>query len=142
MDITSANAVLTISVSTLFPQPVPLQQFSAEDIYTAEAIAIAEVVMGVDGRQSGGYTPRPVPQQISLQSDSPSIDFFEQWANNTALNKTVYGAQGVLILPSLNRQWTMNNGILAMFKPMPDAAKILQPRRFTISWESVQSAPV
>ncbi len=142
MDITSANAVYTLSIATLFPSPNVLQQFSAEDIFTTDAVALAEVVMGVDGRQSAGYTPRSFPQQVSLQADSASMDLFDQWANNTRLNRQIYPAQGIIVLPSINKTWTMVNGVLSMFPPMPNAAKILQPRRFTITWESVLPAPV
>lgn len=142
MDITSANAVYTLSIATLFPSPNVLQQFSAEDIFTTDAVAIAEVVMGVDGRQSAGYTPRSIPQQVSLQADSASMDLFDQWANNTRLNRQIYPAQGIIVLPSIGKTWTMVNGVLNMFPPMPNAAKILQPRRFTITWEAVLPAPV
>ena len=142
MNITSANAVLTLAVATLFPSPQVLQQFSAEDIYTTDPQTIAETVMGVDGKLSAGYTPVPVTQQISLQADSASMDLFEQWSLNSLLNKTVYPAQGVIILQSIGKQWTMNNGVLTIYPTMPNAAKILQPRRFTIVWESVIPAPV
>jgi hypothetical protein len=142
MDITSANAVYTLSVATIFPSPVVLQQFAAEDIFTTDPVAIAEVVMGVDGFQSGGYTPRSIPQQISLQADSASMDVFDQWANNTRLNRRIYLAQGVIVLQSISKTWTLINGILNSFPPIPNAAKILQPRRFTITWENVIPAPV
>jgi hypothetical protein len=36
----------------------------------------------------------------------------------------------------------MNRGILTGYNPMPSAKKILQPRKFVITFESVTLSPV
>ena len=36
----------------------------------------------------------------------------------------------------------MNNGVLSGYKPISDAKKVLQPRKFSITWESVNPLPI
>ena len=62
--ITSANAVLTMSISGLFNAPFQLQGFSGEDIYTSGPLAAVETIMGLDGKLSGGF------DDLDLFSDS------------------------------------------------------------------------
>ena len=88
--ITSANAVYMLAVTGMFPVPQRLEGFAADDVFDTEALTVAEVVMGVDGRLSAGYTPVPVKQNISLQADSPSIQLFETWYLAQKAAKEVY----------------------------------------------------
>src|SRR5665213_2233738 len=140
--ITSANAVLTLSVSTIFTAPFQLQGFSADDIYTTGPLASAETLMGLDGKLSGGYVHVPVPWNISLQADSASNDLFDQWYQSQQINSEVYEASGVLLLPSISRKWVLTTGYLTSFPPFPDAAKTLRPRRYGMLWQSVSAAPI
>ena len=52
--ITSANAILTLAIPLLFPTPVQLQGFAADDVYDIPRIKSVETLMGVDGVLSGG----------------------------------------------------------------------------------------
>lgn len=135
--ITSANAVLMLSITSLFPSPQQLQGFAADDIFSTEDIQVTEPVMGVDGRLSAGFVNMPVPMAIALQADSLSNVMFDQWAAASKVLQDVYFAQATVMLTSLGKKWNCTNGTLTRYKPMPDAAKILQPRRFGIVWESV-----
>ena len=78
--LTAANAVITLTVPFLFPTPVQLQGFSADNIYDMDNVDQIETAMGVDGILSGGFVFNPVNQTFVLQADSPSIAFFETWA--------------------------------------------------------------
>lgn len=140
-DITSANAVYTLQVSDLSIGPTQLQGFSAEDIFTTAPLASAETIMGLDGNLSGGFVFVPVVQNISLQADSSSNAIFEQWWQASQLNKSIYVAQAIIILTAIGSKWTMNNGFLTSFPPIPDAARTLRPRRYAITWNSVSPAP-
>lgn len=141
MSITSANAVITITVPPVFTAPFSLQGFSAEDVYTTESIAPAETMMGVDGFLTAGWTPRPVPWSVSLMADSPSNTLFAQWFNYQQQNREVYAATGVLILLSVGSKWNLVNGYLTGYPPMPNAARVLQPRRFGITWQATPEQP-
>ena len=140
--ITSSNAVLTLSVSTIFPAPVQLQGFSGDDIYTTGPLASTETIMGLDGKLSGGYVHVPVSWNISLQADSTSNDLFDQWYQTQQINGEVYVASGILYLPSISKKWVLTVGFLTSFPPFPDAAKTLRPRRYGMLWQSVSAAPI
>lgn len=135
--ITSANSVFTISVAGLFPVPQQLQGYSAERAWESEAVELAEVQMGVDGRMTSGYTPNPVMQTISLQADSPSKQIFASIQNAMRATRDVYYITGTIDLPSTGESFICRRGVLRTSKPLPDAAKVLQPMSFQIVWESI-----
>ncbi|RWG53337.1 MAG: hypothetical protein EOQ64_24235 [Mesorhizobium sp.] len=139
--LTAANAVITLAVPNLFPTPVQLQGFATDNIYDMDSVDQVETAMGVDGILSGGFVYNPINQTFVLQADSPSIAFFETWASTQVQAKDVYTANGSTTLPSLGRSYISTKGFLVSLPPMPAAAKILQPRRFAIRWQSVQSVP-
>jgi hypothetical protein len=136
MSITAANAVLMISIPGLFPVPQQIQGFAADDVYDVEAIESAEVSMGVDGRMTAGFVYVPVKQSFTLQADSASAFIFDTWWATQQQAKDVFYASGSTVLPSLGSKWIQTKGALTSFKPVPDAKKLLQPRKFTITWES------
>lgn len=135
--ITSANSIVMLAVPGVFNQPQQLQQFAAEDIFTNDPIAAAEVAMGVDGRLAAGFVFAPVPWSVSLMADSPSNDFFDQWYAAMRTGVDVFRVNGTVVLPSLSKKFTMNNGALTTYRNMPDAARTLRSRAFVITWESI-----
>src|SRR5665213_2902864 len=110
--ITSANAVLMLSIAGLFDVPVQLQGFAADDIYDSEEVETAETVMGVDGHLSAGFVPVPVNQNITLMPDSPSILFFENWIAAQLTARELYIATGTTRLTSIHRTYAMSRGFL------------------------------
>lgn len=139
--ITAANSILLLSIEGLYVVPQQLQGFAADDVFDTEAISPAETMMGVDGHLSGGFVFNPVRMNIALQADSDSIRIFEDWiaAMNTA--REVYVAHGQVQLPSVKRKYVMTRGFLTNIPPTPAARKVLQPRRFQITWGRITSAP-
>lgn len=135
--ITSANSVFTIVVPGLFPSPVQLRGYATDKALTTEAVDLAEVQMGVDGRMTAGYVPNPVKQTITLQADSPSKDIFASLIQATKTAREVYYVSGSISLPSTGEAFTLTRGILTTGKQIPDAQKVLQPVDFVITWESV-----
>jgi hypothetical protein len=140
--ITAANSVLLISVTGLFPVPIQLQGFAADDVFEIENVASVETMMGVDGRLSGGFTPAPVVQNIMLQADSPSNDIMEAWYAAQQTVREAYTANGSVVLPATRRAYALRKGFLTGYTPAPPGKKVLQPRRYTITWEAVSAAPV
>lgn len=139
--LTAANAVITLSIAGLFTAPQQLQGFSADNIFEVGDQTITEVMMGVDGRLSGGFVFNPVQQTFTLQADSPSNTIFETWAAQQAKNLDVYVASGVTTLKSVGTKYTMTRGFLISLPPLPTAAKVLQPRKYMVQWQGVQAVP-
>lgn len=135
--ITSANSVLTITVPSLFPTPVTLHGYATDKAWAAEAIDMAEVMMGVDGILSAGFTPNPVKQTISLQADSNSRDVFTAIAQAMLTARETFRISMSLSLPATGEVFTLTRGILTNYKQIPDGQKVLQPIDAVITWERV-----
>ena len=135
--ITSANSVFTIVIPGLFPAPVQLHGYASDKGFTTEALDLAEVQMGIDGRMTAGFTPNPTKQTITLQADSPSRDIFTAMIQAMKTIREVFYISGSIALPSTGESFTLTRGILTNVKQIPDAQKVLQPIDFVITWESV-----
>lgn len=140
MDITAANAVLMLSIPGLFAVPQQLQGFAADDVYDLDEIESVETLMGVDGRLSGGFVWKPQPQTITLQADSASNAVFDAWNENQKSGLRTYQANGVLILPSLGIKFVQTVGFLTNYKA-PGAKRLVQQRRYRVTWQNVSPAP-
>lgn len=140
MDITAANATLILTLPGLFRVPVQLQGFAADDVYDLDEIESVETLMGVDGKLSGGFVWKPQPQTITLQADSESNDVFDTWNQNQKSGLRTYVAGGVLTLPSLGLKFIQTVGYLQGYK-LPGAKRVIQPRRYRLTWQDVSLAP-
>lgn len=141
MSITSANGVFMIQIPGLFPVPVQIQGFSTDDAFDAEVLTLTQSVMGVDGKKSTGFVFELYTQNVTLQADSSSHAVFDGWADAMRAARDDYPANGVITLPGLGQSFVLTNGSLQEYTPVPDAKKILQPRKFKIVWESVTASP-
>lgn len=135
--ITSANSVFTLVIPGLFPAPVQLQGYATDKAFTTEAVVLAEVQMGVDGRMTAGFVPNPVPQTVTLQADSPSKSIFTILIQAMKTAREVFYINGIIALPSTGESFTLTRGILVNAKQIPDAQKVLQPVDYMITWESI-----
>lgn len=135
--LTAANSLLFISVDRLFPIAQRLQGFSADDVFDTESVDPAEISMGVDGKLSAGWVPVAIRQNITLQADSASIDMFEMWYGQQQTLREILYASGNVSLPATGRKYSLVRGVLSSHAPTPSAKKVLQPRKFTITWEKV-----
>ena len=80
-------------------------------------------------------------KSISIQADSASNLFFEAWhaAEQTAREK--FRANAQIVLASVGMVYTCSNGVLTHYTVIADAKKVLQPRKYGITWESVVGVP-
>jgi len=140
MDIGASNANLTITIPPLFTVPQQIQGFAADDVYDLDEIESVETLMGVDGVLSGGFVWKPQQQSITLQADSASNAIFDQWWTAMVAAKTTYVAAGVLTLPQIGLKFIQTTGYLTRYK-LPGAKKLIQPRRYEITWNLVVPAP-
>jgi hypothetical protein len=139
--LTASNAVLMLSQPIIFPAPVQLQGFAADDVYDIPAIQAGENVMGVDGILSSGFVFVPVLQNITLQGDSASNEFFDTLWTQEQATQNKYPMFGLISLLAIGQKFIQTKGFLTEYSPAPAAKKILQPRRYSITWERIVPSP-
>jgi hypothetical protein len=139
--LTNANSVLMLAVGGIFPVPQQLQGYATDDMFAAADVSPAEAVMGVDGRLSGGFTPYPTLLDITLQADSPSIFIFDTWSTAQLTAREIFIAAMTVALPGTGQKYALSRGILTSASPMPVGKKILQPRKWTITFQDCSPAP-
>ena len=140
--ITSANASFTLNVPGVSPVPVPIEGFAADDAFDTENVAPTEVLMGVDGNLSGGYTPYPVKLKFVLQADSLSNAFMDLWRQAMDQAKETFPASATIVAPSIGKIFTFLGGHLTGDMPTPQGKKILNPQTYEITFQSVSAALV
>ncbi|AOM39680.1 MULTISPECIES: phage tail fiber protein [Xenorhabdus] len=135
--ITAADAIITLSVTNLYPSGVQLQGFAADNIYGTEALELAETVRGADGKLSAGFIYGNIAQTFYIMPDSDSRDIFDTWATTSRASAAVFRCNATVILPSLKRKYSCVNGVLKQWKALPDAGRVLQASQAVIEWESI-----
>lgn len=143
--ITASNAKLTFTVrgpAGIVVGPFTVQGYASDDAFATEMVDSAEVLMGVDGKMSGGKVPYIVRQTIILQADSASIALFEAWEGAQQQLQDLLTADGALSYPGLTKAYALIKGYLTRLTPMPQAKRVLQPVSYEIAWETVQPAPI
>jgi hypothetical protein len=139
--ITSVNSVYILAVPGVFAA-TQLQGFAADDIYGTDPVELAETMMGVDGILSAGFVKMPIRQGISLQADSLSIQYFEQWNVAQRAINDVYFANATITLTSIGRKYNCERGVLGTYPILSDAGRVLKPRRFQLTWQSITPAAI
>jgi len=133
--ISSANTIFVITIANLYPTPVQLQNYAADDILDIDALKSAETMMGVDGILSGGFVNVPWVQKVHLMGSSNSNLVFETWWASSLAAQDVYVASGTITYPSIKKVYTLTTGFLTSYKPLSAAKKLLQPREYEITWQ-------
>ena len=143
MDITSANAVLVLTAPLAgLVAPLQIQGWAADDIFDTDAMAVHETLRGADGLLSGGFVFGDPKFTLALQADSPSNAFFDAWVGIMTAGVFVAPLYGILTLPSIGQSWALNKGFLPTYNWAPSAKRVLQPRHYPITWESIIVTPV
>lgn len=140
--ITSANANLVIGVLNFLPTAQQISGFAVDDVFTTDDVTSIETQMGVDGTLSAGFMYVEKPMDVSLSASSPSNDFFDSWQAAQEGNIDALEGFGILTLPATGYSYALVTGYLKRLKPIPDARKVLQPRRFQIVWGRIVRSPI
>jgi hypothetical protein len=140
--VTSANAVVSLSLNPVFSTPQAIRGFASDDAWDVPEIQSVEVLMGVDGILSAGFVYVPIPWTFTLQGDSISNRFFDIWWQQMQAAKDVYIANGQVRIPAIGMKFDLVEGSLTGYKPAPDGKKLLQPRKHTVTWANVIPAVV
>lgn len=136
--ITSANSIFILTVPGLYPSGIQLQGYSAERAWQSEAQETTESQIGVDGQKASGWVPAMIQQTVALLANSKSRSVFNNIARLQRANRDALVFQGSITLPSTGESFACINGTLKNYKPLPDAAKVLQPVDFAIEWQDIQ----
>lgn len=139
--LTAANSVLAIQVAGLYVVPQVIQGYAADDAFMADDVTTGEAVMGVDGLFSAGFTPYPTVFNVTLQADSPSMAVFDNIMSAQAAQREMFVINATILLPGTGQKYAMTRGFMITASPMPGVKKILQPRKFTIHFQSCTPAP-
>lgn len=139
--LTSANAVLTLSIAGVYSAPQIIQGFAADDAFDSDSAVQSETVMGVDGKLSAGKVFNAYKMTIHLQPDSPSLAIFETWRNYQDGAVDVFRADGSIVIPGVGRNYQLQKGFLSSAPAFPGVKKILAPVAFEITWERIVPTP-
>jgi hypothetical protein len=128
--VTSANSILLVRVKGIVDTWTRIQGFAADDAFGGGKATMAETSMGVDGYQSGGFTPYETPWDIMLQANSPSIPLFDRIINTMDNEQETYAWEIRVEFPSIKKSYEAT-GFMTEGQPIPQAKKILQPVGFS-----------
>lgn len=142
IDITSANSTLVITVSDLAIASVAMEGYAVDNAWALDEAETAVAQVGVDGKMTAGWVPRLNPLTLSFAPNSSSITTLTTIMTAQDTNMTIYTLQGVLSCPSIDKSWTLSNGVLTRAKVMPDGSRILAAQSFQITFESAKPAVV
>jgi len=134
--LTAANSVILLGVVGLFPVPQQLQGFATDDVFATDAVETVETMMGVDGGLSAGWVP------TALQADSGSNGVFDAWYAAQEVARETFAAFGEITLPAIGKKYEMVRGFLTSYSPIPETKKVLQPRKYTLTWQRIVGTPL
>ena len=132
-NITSANAVIVMTVEDLFPAGVRLEQFATDQALDGDDHEYAQARMGVDGQLGAGYVPNPWNVTVMLEASSPSLKVMQAVAQAMRTNRRTYEISFTVTIPSLKQVHTYRDGVLQSGKDLPAIKKTLDPT----SWRFV-----
>ena len=140
--LTTANSAFALQIPGLYPIPQLLQGYATDDSFAADDVTPAEVMQGVDGKLSAGFTPYMTKIAITLQADSASNDVFDNWLSAQNSSREVYFCNAAVSLQGTGDKYALTRGVLTSGSPMAGSKKVLQPRKYEITFESCTKAPV
>lgn len=128
--ITSANAVFLLKAPGLVDSYQKMVGYAPDSAWSANEVQMAETQMGVDGLQSGGFTPFEIVIAISLMANSPSQAFFNILIRHMLNTQEVVPIDWSLSLSSIKKRYA-GGGFLVSGSPVPTGGTVLQPTSYT-----------
>lgn len=141
-DITSANATAVLTVETLFPAGITLQQFGTDQAIAQASVDITETRMGVDGYMVAGYTPSIKEVTITLEANSPSTQSLSQVWEAMTTNKTIYACTLVCTVPSIGKVYTWAEGVMKSGVPFASLNQILDVTTWVFHFPTIKQASI
>ncbi|EPK8197461.1 hypothetical protein Q4R51_16845 [Morganella morganii] len=112
--ITSANAVLMLRCEGVYDDYVRIQGFQADNAWEFGEANIGETRMGVDGKQSIGYTPHETPWTLYLEANSVSTQVMENIRKDFNSNMETRFIEIIVEMPSIGKRYQGKGGMTTM----------------------------
>lgn len=128
--LTSANSILLVRAKGYNSQWVKMEGYAADNAFDFGQGQIGETVMGVDGTQSGGFTPYEVDFNIQLQANSKSRSFFDGVINHINKNQETVPFEFSVELPSIGKRYQAS-GFLVNVPGGTNAKKLLESATYS-----------
>lgn len=134
--ITSANSVFNLSAEGVYAG-VRIEGFSADAAFAAESFETGVGQMGVDGKFSRGWVPSAIPQTITLNADSQSIDVFDAIYQYEKTQRETVHLTATITITATGKSYTLTDGVLTNYVPFASHGRTQAPVTFQILWGSV-----
>ena len=112
--ITSANAVLMLRCEGVYDDSIRIQGFQADNAWEFGEANIGETRMGVDGKQSIGYTPHETPWTLYLEANSVSTQVMENIRKDFNSNMETRFIEIIVEMPSIGKRYQGKGGMTTM----------------------------
>ncbi|CAM8273493.1 hypothetical protein [Morganella morganii] len=112
--ITSANAVLMLRCEGVYDDYIRIQGFQADNAWEFGEANIGETRMGVDGKQSIGYTPHETPWTLYLEANSVSTQVMENIRKDFNSNMETRFIEIIVEMPSIGKRYQGKGGMTTM----------------------------
>lgn len=112
--ITAANAVLMLRCKGIYDEFVTIQGFQADNAWNFGEANIGETRMGVDGKQSIGYTPHETPWTLYLEANSASVQVMETIRKEFNSNMEARFIDVIVEIPSIKKRYSATGGLTSM----------------------------
>lgn len=112
--ITSANAVLMLRCEGVYDDYIRIQGFQADNAWEFGEANIGETRMGVDGKQSIGYTPHETPWTLYLEANSVSTQVMENIRKDFNSNMEIRFIEIIVEMPSIGKRYQGKGGMTTM----------------------------
>lgn len=130
--ITSANSVLMMKCEGVYDNQVQITGFQADNAAIFGDSSIGETRMGVDGKQSIGYTPHETQFSIYLEANSPAISYFENIRKDFNENMEARFIEFYLTIPSIKKRFHGKGGMISLTGGA-SAKKLLEGSAYTFN---------
>lgn len=127
VDISGGTGIAAIgALSGLLGVATTIEGWSANNFLSAGQQPSAEVQLGIDGLSHRGWVPSLLNVTINLFPDSPSQDYLENlFVIQKEMRETLL-ITGTLIIPALQKKYSLTKGALQAFTPLPGHGRVLQ----------------
>lgn len=139
--ITSADAIVALTVPTLYDTPQQLQGFAPDQMFDVPDITSKELQYGADGVLTAGFVFVVIEVDLKFLASSLSVPVFETWANTELQGPTVLPCSMTILLPATGTRYSLTQGYLMKNSPVPSGHRVLQPRNWGISFGQIAVTP-
>lgn len=128
--LTAANSVFLVRAKGFNDNFIRIEGYAADNAFDFGQGQIGETRMGVDGKQSGGFTPHEVDFNVQLESTSKSRDFFDALANHIKKKQETLVVEFSVEVPAIKKRHHAT-GFMVETAGGTTAKKLLEPATYS-----------